>query len=163
MAETTIQPTQATTWGKVAFWSLIPAIILVPLWITFGRAIFGVSGWNMLIFAFTLLPLSLGFHILVEILAWFGPVKRSLSNKATLFLGIYYIAIFLFGLSVIDYSDVMNSENSGLMVLGLSEVFTNVVTALSAIVAVGAAITLVVLLIRDIVKSRKAKIQTPKV
>jgi len=117
----------------------------------------------MLIFALTLLPLSLLYHILIEVLAWFGPVKRSLSNKVTLLLGIYYVAVLVFGISVIDYSDVTNSENSGLMVLGFSEIFTNVMTALSALLVVGTAITIVVFLIMDIVKARKAKIQNTTV
>ena len=155
--------TTPTSWGQVAFWSLIPAILIIPAWIAFGRGIFGVSGWNMLIFALTLLPLSLLYHILIEVLAWFGPVKRSLSNKVTLLLGIYYVAVLVFGISVIDYSDVTNSENSGLMVLGFSEIFTNVMTALSALLVVGTAITIVVFLIMDIVKARKAKIQNTTV
>ncbi|MES2631246.1 MAG: hypothetical protein V4611_04800 [Patescibacteria group bacterium] len=164
MPKTTIQPVKksSTTWGQIAFWSLIPAIVLVPLWLTLGRTVFGVGGWYILIFMFSLAPLAFIYHVTVEILAWFGPKKRSLTSNAAYILGTYYGAVLLFGLSIVDFGDTSGSEASVLTAIGIPLIVSHLISAASGLIMLVAAILLLVVLIRDISTARKAKVTTVK-
>lgn len=159
MQETTSRPTKTapTLWREIAFWSLIAAIFLVPAWVTFGRILFGVGGWYILIFMLTVLPVLVLYHLIVEALAWFGPEKRMVSKRAAITLFVYYGAILVFGLSIVDFGDAENSIYSALTVLGVPVLISHILSAISAIVAVGSAIALIVFLVMDIIKARRPK------
>jgi len=155
------QPTQnvtkpsgrANTWGRVAYISLFPACFLVPLWIILG----GHGGWAMLIYMVTLAPFTFLYFIVTYALASFGPRKYTLSSRAAITLGVYYAAIFLHIISLVDGGDTAESIGSRLTGMGIPEAVSTSLSVLSGLIVVASMVLLFVFLIMDIVVARKLK------
>lgn len=56
---------------KIAFWSLVPAIVVVPIWLIMGRELFGDGrvGWNAINILAVIDPFVVVMHIAILVLA----------------------------------------------------------------------------------------------
>uniref|UniRef100_A0A6V2BY41 Uncharacterized protein n=1 Tax=Ditylum brightwellii TaxID=49249 RepID=A0A6V2BY41_9STRA len=55
-----------TIFQKVMFWTLLPSILLIPLWLFAGRTLFGgPSGWIGITYMFTICPALFLCHLLI--------------------------------------------------------------------------------------------------
>lgn len=94
---------------------LLPMAVLLPLWLTLGRSIFGSVGWLMLIFIFTLAP-----ALLALLLGAWGIVpkfhdaqgQRVISRISAMLFAVVYGLLFLFGIFIVDFGDTQDSSVS---------------------------------------------------
>jgi len=106
---------------KTMFWSLGPANILVPLFIAFGRALFGGPiGSAPPSFLFTVIPLTVAFHLLLSWLAIKKNRKRffndaaeyCLSQQASHLLVLYYASHVVFQLFFSEFNSEHGHQGS---------------------------------------------------
>ncbi|HEY1085340.1 MAG TPA: hypothetical protein VGE34_01270 [Candidatus Saccharimonadales bacterium] len=141
---------------KVAYWSLIPMILVMPIWIALGRAFFGAGGWMFLVTLPLAAVIFFPYHILLVVLAFVNK-KRELSEWAMLLLLTYYALAFTFQLSLVDGGDTKESVGSVLTFIGLPELMNTIIFALSFGGGFIVMITLVVVMSMDIARSKKNK------
>lgn len=144
---------QANKWTSVAFESLLPACVLVPLFIVFGAH----AGWGTLILIFYIAPIAFFFHIGACIMAHFGSRKRHLGRYATVALAVYYASLVLSVLAFLNGGDTAESVGSRLTDLGIPRAVSDGVSMFAGYASIASMVALVVFLVQDIVKARLLK------
>lgn len=102
------------TYQKVLFWSLLPAILVVPIWIAAGRCFMGgPGGWGTIIFMGTVSPVLLIVHAVLFCVALGKNRKRDilrpndyyLTATTSKALSFYYASHFLLQIFMDDGGD----------------------------------------------------------
>lgn len=141
--------------GKAAFISLFPMIILMPLWIAFGRGFFGAGGWGV----FLTFPIGVlivfPYHILIAVLASLGRKAKQSLHMSVLLL-VYYISAIIAELSLVDSGDTQESVGSALTFAGMPEGVNLALFAVSLLCGLVAMISIAVLLINDVIERRRS-------
>jgi len=105
MSSFTINQTRSEAhFERYMFRSLIPAIVIVPIWVAVGRTLFGgPGGWNGLVYMYTVCPILFFLHILLLYLciqennkqsSASGFTDYSISRPMSIALISYYILLF---------------------------------------------------------------------
>jgi len=92
-----------------------PMAFLLPLWLTFGRALFGSSGWLTLVFLISTAPMLLGVLIAINVIIHFNStykLEHLVTKPQAIILFLLYCSIFLFSLFVLDGGDTPESVSS---------------------------------------------------
>jgi hypothetical protein len=104
------------SYKRLSFIFLPLMALVIPLWLTLGRAgLFGVGGWGLLVIMFTIAP-----GLLIVLLLLYGillarPGVRRLKQTGTLdgiLLLSLYLSTILFGIFLVDGDDTKESLNS---------------------------------------------------
>lgn len=141
---------------RIAFWSVFPAVLAVPIFFAFGRILFGAGGWMIFMTMFGGLLILLPYHIILIVLALVG--RRSyLSVIVTVLLMSYYLTIFVSQLTLVDGGDTDSSIGSVLTFMGLPSAINDSVFSVSMSVGVLLMIAVVIFQIISIVDTRKKK------
>lgn len=155
-------PSMGDFLSKATYYSLFAMVLLMPFWVAFGRAFFGVGGWGV----FYTLPIAVlmvfPYHVLIAILAFIGKKSQASLLTAILLLSYYFFAI-MSQLSFVDGGDTKESIGSVLTFGGIPEALNTAVFVTSAIGMIVAMIATVASLIKDIIdrKHQHAAIATP--
>lgn len=141
----------AVTGRKTLLW-MIPLNLLLIAWVWFGRMAFGVGGWFLLIFAFSVVPVLLVALLISTILAYTQPGRpRHLTSTQRVAQWATWLGMFGFGLFCPDFGDTDDSHISALtQVFGTSDSalgLSYTLTGLAALCTVAAWIALVVTLV----------------
>lgn len=148
---------------KIAFWSLLPAIILVPAWVGFGRIFFGAFGWAGYVTGPFALIVLFPYHFVLVLLALAGKTVY-LSLRTTRLLLVYYAALLINQLTMIDFAGshdwngVPAFQGSVLTQRGVPEVVNNAFFGVSTAVGFILIAMLVVVLVIDAVENRRKKL-----
>ena len=121
-------------------WLMIPLNVVLIAWVWFGRLVFGVGGWFLLI----LMPVAgvLAIAFLVTTILSFTRKPRQLSRTQTALQISTWTAMFGCGLFMPDFGDTENSSASSLtQVFGYSDRLLNT----SFVLALGFGLAMVVL------------------
>jgi hypothetical protein len=118
----------------------------------FGRVLFAVGGWFLLIYAVTIVPVVLAGLLVSTILAYLQPDRpRRLTPAQTVAQLVVWAGMFVFGLSSVDFGDTEDSDMSAItQVFGRNQATLDLSWTLmtaSALVVVVAWVTLLVLLV----------------
>jgi membrane protease YdiL (CAAX protease family) len=146
--------TPPTRLQKILFWSLAPAILLVPVWIVFGKMLFGgPGGWGAIILMYTAAPVFFLYHVLLFFVAlrknrqqYFDCRDYQLSPAASKYLLAYYVGHAGFQLFMDDGGDQGSMGSVMEHWLGLSQHVNNGIDAIFAFGTVGLAVVLLCLL-----------------
>ncbi len=143
-------------WQRIAYWSIFPAVLLAPAWLAIGRGFLGAGGW---LFFYTIpaaavifLPFQLALMILTLVTK-----KRYLTRWSSISLYTYYVALIVLEISLVDGGDTQESLGSVLTFWGVPDILNAVIFSAAAIVVASAMIALVVFLVIDVARIRKAK------
>ncbi len=99
-----------TTLGRQTLLWMIPLNLLLIVWVWFGRIVFGVGGWFLLIFMLTVVPVLLIGLLLTTILAFTQPGRpRALTRPQALAQLVTWAGMFLAGAFVPDFGDTEDS------------------------------------------------------
>jgi hypothetical protein len=94
---------------------LVPMLLFLPFWLTFGRGIFGSGGWGTLISAFIISPALfvalITLNILVKVRRPIG-AKPTLGQIDSLLFTALYISVFAVGFFFVDGGDTTDSVKS---------------------------------------------------
>lgn len=137
---------------RAALLWMIPVNLLLVAWVWFGRVLFAVGGWFLLIYAVTIVPVLLAALLVSTILAYLQPERpRRLTRAQTVAQLVVWAGMFVFGLSSVDFGDTEDSDMSALtQVFGRNQVTLDLSWTLmtaSALVVVVAWVTLLVTLV----------------
>lgn len=137
---------------RAALLWMIPVNLLLVAWVWFGRVVFAVGGWFLLIYAVTIVPVLLAALLVSTILAYLQPERpRRLTPAQTVAQLVVWAGMFVFGLSSVDFGDTEDSDMSALtQVFGRNQVTLDLSWTLmtaSAVVVVVAWVTLLVTLV----------------
>ena len=92
---------------------MIPVNLLLVVWVWFGRIVFGVGGWFLIIFALTVVPVLLIALLITTILAYTQPGRpRALTPAQRSAQWATWGGMFAFGLFCPDFGDAPDSELS---------------------------------------------------
>lgn len=99
-----------------------PANVLLLAWAWFGRVVFGVGGWFLLILVPAVLLLFLGL-VVTTVVAWTqAGSPKALTTPQAVAQGALWVGLFGFGLFLPDFGDTEESELSFLtQVFGRSD------------------------------------------
>jgi hypothetical protein len=131
---------------------MIPLNLLLVAWVWFGRVLFGVGGWFLLIYAVTIVPVLLAGHLVSTIVAYLQPGRpRRLTPAQAVAQLVVWAGMLVFGLSSVDFGDTEDSDMSPItQVFGRNQATLDLSWTLmtaSALVVVVAWVTLLVLLV----------------
>lgn len=99
---------------RVLLW-MIPLNLFLVAWVWFGRMVFGVGGWFLLIYAFTVVPALLVGLLVSTILSFTQPGRpRALTRPQAWAQVVVWAGMFAFGLFSVDFGDTEDSETSAL-------------------------------------------------
>lgn len=131
---------------------MIPANLCLIAWVWFGRIVFAVGGWFLLIYGVTIVPVLLVALVITTILAFTQPARpRALTRVQTGAQLVMWLGMFVFGVVSVDFGDTEGSDISALTQLfGRSQLTLDAswtAMMVSAAVVVVAWITLLVALI----------------
>jgi membrane protease YdiL (CAAX protease family) len=146
--------TPPTRLQKILFWSLAPAVLLVPIWIVFGKMLFGgPGGWGAMILMYTAAPVLFLYHVLLFLVAlrknrqkYFGCRDYNLSPAASKYLLAYYVGQVGVQLFMDDGGDQGSMGSVMEHWLGLSRQVCEGVDTVFAFGTVGLAVVLMWLL-----------------
>lgn len=79
--------------------------LLIIFWLTFGRGLFGSSGWIAAVYLFFGTPVLLFVCFIICILAKPDVNESKIGNTESLFIISYFFLLFLHGIFIIDYGD----------------------------------------------------------
>jgi len=97
-----------TTLGRQTLLWMIPLNLLLIVWVWFGRIVFGVGGWFLLIFMLTVVPVLLIGLLITTILAFTKPGRpRSLTRPQALVQLVTWAGMLLAGTFVPDLVDAV--------------------------------------------------------
>lgn len=138
--------------GRWTLLLMIPANLLLIAWVWFGRVVFAVGGWFLLVYAITVVPVLLGALLVTTILAFTKPGRpRTLSRAQAGAQLVMWLGMFGFGLTTVDFGDTDESDMSAItQVFGRSQATLDLswtLMGVSALVVVVAWATLLVTLI----------------
>lgn len=94
---------------------LWPMAVLLPLWLTFGRALLGSGGWGTLIYLIYIAPVLLVALSVITILIRQSPrfkLEWLVTDWQAILLSLLYGSIFLHGFFLVDGGDSADSINS---------------------------------------------------
>lgn len=137
---------------RAALLWMIPVNLLLVAWVWFGRVLFAVGGWFLLIYAVTIVPVLLAALLVSTILAYLQPERpRRLTRAQALAQLVMWAGMFVFGLSSVDFGDTEDSDMSALtQVFGRNQVTLDLswtLMTVSALVVIVAWVTLLVTLV----------------
>lgn len=109
--------------GRTTLLWMIPLNLLLIAWVWFGRIAFGVGGWFLLVFLFSVVPVLLIGLLISTILAYTQPGRpRHLTGAQRAAQWATWLGMFAFGLFCPDFGDTEDSHVSALtQVFGPSE------------------------------------------
>jgi hypothetical protein len=94
---------------------MIPLNLFLVVWVWFGRLAFGVGGWFLVIYAFTVVPALLLGLLLTTILSFTQNGRpRALTRPQAWAQVAVWAGMFAFGLFSVDFGDTDDSEMSAL-------------------------------------------------
>lgn len=97
---------------RVLLW-MIPLNLFLVVWVWFGRLAFGVGGWFLMIYAFTVVPALLVGLLLTTVLSFTQPGRpRALTRPQAWAQVAVWVGMFAFGLFSVDFGDTDDSEMS---------------------------------------------------
>jgi len=136
---------------------MIPANLVLLAWAWFGRLVFGVGGWFLLILLPVIALLLIGLVITTVLaLTQHGSPKALTGPQAVAQLGVW-LGLFGFGLFLPDFGDAPDSDLSFLtQVLGRSDRLIDVSMAIAGVFGLLTVLSFVVLLGLLIGARRKA-------
>lgn len=138
---------------SVLLW-MIPANLALVAWVWGGRMLFGVGGWMLLVYLFSVVPVLLLGLLVTSVLALTqqpGPAgRRELTRSQAQAQLVTWAAMFVFGGFSFDFGDTEDSDTA-LLVKALGDhewvwAATTTIMAVSALVTVVAWVALVVTL-----------------
>ncbi|HYF71278.1 MAG TPA: hypothetical protein VD864_00580 [Nocardioides sp.] len=111
------------TLGRQTLLWMIPVNLLLVAWVWFGRILFGVGGWFLLILLVTVVPVLLVALLLSTILAFTqGGRPRSLTRLQAVAQLVTWVGLFVLGAFMPDFGDTEDSQLSLLtQVFGYSD------------------------------------------
>lgn len=148
----------------------LPAyLIILSLWVAFGRVFFGLGGWGILLSIFMILPALLGYMLVISVILYIKSRKLYLMSKIVRYIFIaILVCMFVAGLTLVDGGDTVESVNSILtfltganhgstdnMMFEISEGLT------AASMIVGSALIMISIIVLAIDKGEKLSISTP--
>jgi len=142
-------------WQVIAYKSLIPALILIPIWVAGGRGFFSVGGWGVLITIIYAVVLVFPYQLILLILSLVNKQKY-LTKLASGLLYTYYGLLVLTQISLVDGGDTTESINSVLTKTGISEPLSEIIFSISFDALIGVMMILIIVMIVDTVQSRRA-------
>lgn len=99
---------------RVLLW-MIPLNLFLVVWVWFGRLAFGVAGWFLVIYAFTVVPALLLGLLLTTILSFTQNGRpRALTRPQAWAQVAVWAGMFAFGLFSVDFGDTDDSEMSAI-------------------------------------------------
>jgi uncharacterized membrane protein len=101
---------------KIMFWSLAADIVLIPIWIVFGKGLFGgTGGWGAMILMFTAAPVFCVYHLILFGMALKSNIRHHselseyhLSQRTSKVVLAYYLCHLGFQLFMDDGGDQGN-------------------------------------------------------
>jgi len=137
--------------GRTVLLWMIPVNLLLIAWVWFGRFLFGVAGWFLLIYLLTVVPVLLMGLLISTILAYSQPGRpRALTGPQAAAQLTVWGGMFAVGLLTPDYGDTPESAKSVLtQVFGYSDGLYDLsylLTSIAAVLTVAAWMVLVVTL-----------------
>lgn len=144
-------------WRRIAFWSIFPAVLVVPVWFAFGRAFFGAGGWFLFYTTPAAVVAILPYQLILMVLALVGK-KGYLSLWASGLLLAYYVLLFTLQMSLVDGGDTEASVGSVWTFAGMSEAMNGIIFGVSLFTGFAIMVALLVVLIIDTVRNRRAKL-----
>lgn len=141
-----------STLGRRVFLWMIPLHLLLIAWVWFGRLLFGVGGWFLLIYLISVVPVLLAGLLVTTVMAFVQPGRpRSLTRAQSLAQLATWLGMLLFGAFSVDFGDTEDSYGSLLtQVFGPSDLLLDVswwVMIASALLTVAAWLVLLVALV----------------
>lgn len=135
-----------------AYYAMIPANIVLIIWVWIGRALFGSGGWWMLIFLVSVVPVLIAALALTTVLAMVQHLPKPgglLSTAQFWALAAVWLSMFGFGLFIVDFGDSKESYSSAFsQVFGAGTIdASNTLASVFAFSAVAAWVALLVLLL----------------
>lgn len=102
-----------TTLGRRTLLWMIPLNLLLVAWVWLGRGVFGVFGWFMVMFTFSVVPILLLALLVTTVLALTQPGRpRALTRTQAWAQITMWLGMLLFGLFMPDFGDAPDSELS---------------------------------------------------
>lgn len=144
-------------WQKVAYWSIFPAVLIVPPFFALGRSIFGAGGWEAIATIILAFFIILPYQLLLMVLALFG-TRGYLSKRTSVVLFTYYILMIINQLTLYGGGDSEDSFGSVMTRIGLPEFLNTAIFYISFLTGIGVMVCLAVILALDMVKARTKKI-----
>lgn len=139
---------QVSSLGRAVLLWMIPVNLFMVVWVWLGRIVFGVGGWFMLLFLFTVVPVVLIALLLTTILAF---TQRGRPRALTPFQAwaqlITWLALLGFGAFMPDFGDTEESQLSLLtQIFGYSDSLFDVSFTIAIAAAAVAIVAYAVLL-----------------
>ena len=117
---------------------MIPVNLFLVLWVWMGRIVFGVGGWFLLIFLFSVVPVVLVALLISTVLAFTQDGRpRALTTFQAWAQVVTWLALFAFGAFMPDFGD---TEDSQLSLLTQLFGYSDALFDLSFGIAMGAAV-----------------------
>ena len=104
-----------TVLRRVMWWLEIPLIVVVPAWMTVGRALLGSIGWFTVMMVWFVLPVVFLTQSASAVLLWLrsDATKARQMSEVEAGLSVTYVAaVGLFGLVMPDFGDVPGDSGS---------------------------------------------------
>lgn len=123
-----------TSWQKAHYKFLRPAIVVVPLWLAFGKCLLGGPfGWNSMIYLMAVCPFLALFHVLLAFLATrknglrngLAPADYFVSHRLAGALTIYYLIHIAWQLVLEDGGDAGTDPSLAERWFGMSSAAAN--------------------------------------
>ncbi|GAA2183199.1 hypothetical protein GCM10009785_25770 [Brooklawnia cerclae] len=147
---------------RTTYQLILPMAVVLPVWISFGRAVFGSGGWLMVIFTVTLAP---ALCVLLIVCRFLIPVgldaagRKTIGEVEAILLAVLYLQVFLFGFFVVDGGDTLDSVGSvATEIFGKGfEEASSVLSGVTFVAAVALAVTILVYLAVQRAKLRRTR------
>ncbi|WP_243057525.1 hypothetical protein [Nocardioides sp. SR21] len=128
--------------GRAVLLWMIPVNLFLLVWVWMGRIVFGVGGWFLLVFLFSVVPVVLIALLISTILAYTQDGRpRALTTFQAWAQMITWLALFAFGAFMPDFGD---TEDSQLSLLTQLFGYSDDLYDLSFGIALGAALAAIV-------------------
>lgn len=142
--------------GRATLLWMIPLNLFLVAWVWFGRIVFGVGGWFIVVFVFTVVPVVLVAFLVTTILAFTQRGRpRALTSFQAVAQVLTWLALLVFGAFMPDFGDTTDSQLSLLtQVFGYSDGLYDLGFTI-AILAAGAAVVAYLVLLCSLVFARR--------
>lgn len=146
-------------WQRIAYWSIFPAVLIVPAFFGMGRGLFGAGGWGIIVTVPLAVLFVFPYQLLLMILALFG-TRGYLLKRTSLALFAYYSLIIITQLTFFDAGDTEESMGSVMTRIGLPEFLNEAISTVSLVAGFAVMVYLATILALDIEKARKKRAAT---